>query len=396
MSADFIRLVANKIKRPILLVQTKTWSESLAFGKQRRCDLFSSILPTLERRKFLDFSQSYLNFPLVIVSHFEQSFINGIADVLDKKLGIQKDYAYVEILRQHYPEINLVEVASLQDGLNKVRDNQLYGMIASLPSVAYTFQKYKISDLMISGQLLQMWNLGIGTRNDEPLLVNIMNKVIAQITEQEQHKITSHWMIINQQQSLDYKLLIQISSIISVLFLLVLYHLWRLKKYNKQLKHLSTTDVLTNISNRIKLDQQLARTIKLAQRYNQQFSLILLDVDHFKIVNDQYGHLVGDYALKAVAEILKENIRSIDTLGRWGGEEFLIICPGQTLESSMLLAEKLRTKINQYKFEHFSNLSCSFGLSSYQPEDTSNHMIQRADDALYSAKNRGRNQVCSE
>jgi diguanylate cyclase (GGDEF)-like protein len=394
MSAKFIQLITQHLNIPIILVPTSTWVESLEKGKLRQCDLFSLIMKTPKREKFLDFSKPYLNIPLVVATRYEQNSISNIEDILDKKIGIQKGYAYAELLRADYPTINLIEVKNVKDGLNQVINNELFGMIGSLPGLAYSFQHNSISDLMISGKLAQTWHLGVGTRNDEPLLINIINKVITQLDEKELQDITNQWISIKQAPKYDYTLLVSVLSIVFVFFAFFLYHHIQLKKLNKLLKFLSITDNLTGIGNRLSLDQQLESNLHLAERYQQQFSIILLDIDYFKTINDQYGHPIGDYALKTVSQLLSKNVREVDILGRWGGEEFLIICPGQTVDGARFLAEKLRKAIDTNVFEHFSNLSCSFGISAYKENDDSNKIIVRADNALYLAKSRGRNKVC--
>ena len=394
MSADFMRLFSKKINIPFILVPTKTWVESLELGRQRKCDVLALALNTPEREKFLAFSEPYVGFPLVIASRYEQIFINDIASILDEKLGVQKGYAYSELLRMRYPNINLIDVNSLEEGLELVSNNQLSGMIGSLPRIAYVFKSRYMGKLKISGKLDDIRQIGVGVRNDEPLLVGIFNKAIASIDKKERTKITSQWMTTRYELGTDYKMLITALLILSCLFLFFLFHYLQLRKYNRRLEHLAVTDKLTNISNRIKLDQQLEKVLSMAKRYQRPFSIILMDMDYFKAINDNHGHLVGDYVLQTTAQLLKKNIRIVDTVGRWGGEEFLIICPEQTVGGTKLKAEKIRKLIANYPYKHISNLSCSIGVSSYQPLDTRDTIIKRADDALYLAKNKGRNCVC--
>lgn len=393
MSADFMNLFAKKIGITISLQASDSWMNSLAMGKQRQCDFFSLVMSTPQRETFLNFSEPYIGFPLVLASRYEQIFIGDIENILDKKLGIQEGYAYAEILRLRYPDINLLEVANLQDGLDKVSNKQLFAMIGSLPSIAFILQHNYIGELKISGKLDHIWHLGIGARNDEPLLSTIFNKAIASVTLKERKAITSRWLATKYELATDYTLLMQVLVGIAVLFVFFLYHHLQLRKYNALLQNLAVTDALTKVGNRAKLDESLTKILLLAERYQQSFSIMLLDVDHFKEINDQYGHLVGDAVLQDIAQLLQENIRTVDTIGRWGGEEFLIICPEQTTASSYLLAEKLRVLIAEYPFAHIDKLSCSFGVSSYQANDSSHQLIKRADIALYQAKKQGRNCV---
>ena len=381
MSADFMRLLAKKINTPMVLIPTRSWPESLQLVEQRQCDILVSAMATPERKKFLDFTVDYVSFPLVIAVSYQQSFISSIEEVLDKPLGIQKGYAYAELLRLLYPAIDLVEVESLNEGLEKVSRHQLYGMIGLLPDISYAFQKQYIGELKIAGKLAQQSNLGIGTRNDEPLLAGIIDKAIAQISEQERRDIINDWIAIKYESATDYTILIEVVSVLGLIFFL--YHYSRLRKYNDRLRHLSITDKLTNINNRMKLDQQLADALHLAQRYQHHFSIVLIDIDYFKNINDEYGHLIGDYAIQSLAQLLSRNIRTVDTLGRWGGEEFLIICPGQTLDGGRLLAEKLRDVIDKYPFDYFAHLSCSFGVAAYADDNNADTLLKRADNALY-------------
>jgi diguanylate cyclase (GGDEF)-like protein len=166
-----------------------------------------------------------------------------------------------------------------------------------------------------------------------------------------------------------------------------------LREANAEITKLSLTDKLTQLSNRMKLDMTLEELKKLFKRYHQTFSVILLDVDHFKKVNDQYGHLVGDEVLKTISHILSSNIRSTDVAGRWGGEEFLVVVPNSDIDNAYQLAEKIRLAIENKEFPVVERVTVSIGVSTYQRDETISELVSRADNALYAAKNAGRNMV---
>lgn len=161
-----------------------------------------------------------------------------------------------------------------------------------------------------------------------------------------------------------------------------------------RLKELSITDKLTQISNRLFLDNYYSKQRERAKRYGTIFSIIMIDIDFFKKVNDKYGHKRGDDVLIRIAQILKLNIRNIDIVGRWGGEEFLIICTETTVDKAKIVAEKIRIKIEEENFQTIGHLTCSFGVSQYQKTDMDEDTFKRADEALYKAKESGRNKVC--
>lgn len=156
----------------------------------------------------------------------------------------------------------------------------------------------------------------------------------------------------------------------------------------------SVTDPLTRIFNRYKLEETLAAEERRASRYGAGFSVIMADIDHFKAVNDSFGHPTGDKVLEEIAAELRGHTRTTDILGRWGGEEFLIICVHTRIEVAIGLAELLKRRIAQRRFANIGGLTVSFGVAAFEPGDTANAVVARADAALYAAKRNGRNRVC--
>lgn len=166
-----------------------------------------------------------------------------------------------------------------------------------------------------------------------------------------------------------------------------------LRDKNTQLERLSVTDRLTGLFNRLRLDHVLADELHRSQRYGSCFSLVLLDVDHFKSVNDNHGHAVGDQVLVDVARVLGQGTREIDVVGRWGGEEFLVICPDTGFDGAMATADKLRQLLACHTFAVVGKKTASFGVASFRDGDTVSSIMARADAALYQSKANGRNRV---
>ncbi|MFT6986694.1 MAG: diguanylate cyclase (GGDEF)-like protein/PAS domain S-box-containing protein, partial [Psychromonas sp.] len=161
----------------------------------------------------------------------------------------------------------------------------------------------------------------------------------------------------------------------------------------KEIEILSITDALTQLYNRRKIDQILEAEMARFNRYQQVFSVVLLDLDHFKQVNDTYGHQIGDHVLTETAQCLVKNTREIDYTGRWGGEEFLLILTATDVTGAAVIAEKLRGVINQQDFQPVKQLSASFGVAQCQANEPLAKLISRVDTALYKAKSEGRNRV---
>ncbi len=159
------------------------------------------------------------------------------------------------------------------------------------------------------------------------------------------------------------------------------------------LKTLSFNDPLTGINNRRSFDNMLETNIEIAKRYKKNLSLIMFDVDNFKQINDNYGHLKGDDVLKELAFLVKRNLRKSDILARYGGEEFMILCPETKIPQAMYLAEKIRSIIQNNKFSVNKTITCSFGVTQYRDPENANDFIERVDKLLYKAKRNGKNRV---
>ncbi|ELM6623193.1 diguanylate cyclase [Vibrio fluvialis] len=168
------------------------------------------------------------------------------------------------------------------------------------------------------------------------------------------------------------------------------------EQVEKQLLTLATQDKLTGAYNRHKWDEQIHMQLSLAQRGGYPFGLILLDVDYFKRVNDQFGHQVGDQLLKRMVSELQQRIRSTDMLFRLGGEEFAILLPMQDIESACKLAESLRSQMELLQVDNLPAFTISIGVTSYHDMDSEASIFRRADMALYRAKAQGRNQVVQQ
>ncbi len=167
----------------------------------------------------------------------------------------------------------------------------------------------------------------------------------------------------------------------------------QLEELARHLDFRAATDPLTGIYNRRKFNRVLAGEILRAQRYAMPLSLILFDVDHFKHVNDTYGHQAGDRVLVEIAHFVSAHIRTSDVLARWGGEEFMVLTPGLQIKEAVALAEKLRGGIRSLAYDNMPSVTCSFGITEYRKDDTAEFLIARADEMLYAAKIGGRDRV---
>lgn len=159
---------------------------------------------------------------------------------------------------------------------------------------------------------------------------------------------------------------------------------------------LSETDQLTKIYNRVKFVNELEKEINRSERYQTKLSLIMFDIDHFKAVNDKYGHDIGDETLIKLTEVVSKTVRDTDVFARWGGEEFMVLAPQTGLEEAIRLAERIRKNIAEKEIKQVGHVTCSFGVTEFKATDDFDKFTKRVDEALYQAKENGRNQVISK
>lgn len=397
--SDIVKQLSQNTNIKFQLNVTKLWNESFEMVKNKECDILPFAVQTNSREAFFNFTQPYLKFPIVIATKDNEFFINSLKDIENEKIAMIKDYALIEILKYKYPNINIVEVNNTKEGLEKVNKNEIYAFVDSLPSITYARQKNNIQNIRISGKISEDLLARIAVRNDEQILLNILNKAINSLKDEEKDRITTKWITIVKEKQFNAELLIKIvSSVVALFVFTIIFLIYRsnlkLNILNKKLEKLSQTDKLTSLFNRAKLDSILESELNVYKRYKEPLSLIIADIDFFKNVNDTYGHTTGDVILKEFAHVLSKNIRETDFIGRWGGEEFLIILPKAKENKALITAENLRVAVEKFNFHNNIKITASFGIYECK-ESNPTKCISKADKALYKAKNSNRNCVKS-
>lgn len=197
-------------------------------------------------------------------------------------------------------------------------------------------------------------------------------------------------------QELDKKFYINLAFSIIVTLAIVLFIVYVINIYQKQLERLAGEDALTALANRREFNSIFQNVLKNYQKNTKHITLLLVDLDNFKMINDTYGHLVGDKILKRVAEILRENFRSADKIARWGGEEFSVLLINTTVQDAEKIANKLCQKVREDKkiLDVIEKpLTISVGIGELKAADSQDGLIQKVDKALYKAKEEGKNRV---
>jgi len=392
-TGDLFEHFREHLPVPLRLVDTSSWTETLIKAKNRECDLITWATKTPSRLTYFDFSSPYLETPIVMVTRMDTLFVSEIKNVRDKKLGIVKNYAPAEKLRKQVPGINIIEVDSMEEGLALVEKGELFGFIDNSMVMAKLLQRTYHGTLKVSARLDFKSSATVATRNDEPILHDVFEQLVTHIPEPELQAIYNKWVTIQQDPVVDYSVAWKVLVGMLILTLAYFYYYLRLKRLKDKLLLLSITDKLTGLYNRAKLDEVISHEKARLDRYDSVASLILMDLDFFKAVNDNFGHLTGDRVLIEFSNIIKKNVRTTDAVGRWGGEEFLVVCPKIGIKAATELAEKLSAIVRAHSFSGVGHITFSAGVSQFSRNDGVETTLKNADKALYYSKDAGRDKV---
>lgn len=397
IAADLVQLVAQRVGLKIELLPVATWDESLLASKSGRCQIMSFLNQTPARSQWLSFTQPIFFDQNIVITREEHPYIGDPKNLAGETIVLPRGTMVEERVRRDFPLLKVITTGSEPEAMTYVSERKADLTVRSLIVAAYAIRREGLFNLKISGQIPEYANqLRIGVLQGEPLLRDILDKGVATITPQEREAITNKHVMISVQKGIDYTLVWWIASGSSLIMLLVLYWNRKLKVLNKELARLAVTDTLTGLCNRLKTDAALEHEIHRADRFDNVFSVILLDIDKFKQINDTHGHSAGDQVLVGIAGLLQRHSRKTDVVGRWGGEEFIVICPHTTPEGARQLGETLRQTIEAHDFPGVHRVTASFGVTAYQANDQPKDIVARADVALYAAKRQGRNRVVAQ
>ena len=414
LAADYLTLISQKLGIRFEPFTSNVWKDSVHLMEQHQLDMYPCVVKTPERENYVTFTTPYLNFRMVIATGDNVGYINSVHDLKGKTIAVARGYLPQEILQHYYPFIKRLEVDTVTEGLDAVATGKAFAFIDNTAAITYAIKQEGYSNIKISGELPYRFELAMGIRNDWPIFASIMEKALTSITPQERDAIYNRHIKIEYTQQFTWKGILKIVLPLTFIVALLLYYTRKLRNVNQNYKItlatlkraqndleaantkfqlLSSTDALTTLANRYRLDEALQHAVNRAKRYQRPLSVILIDLDFFKHVNDTYGHHGGDEVLKKTSKLLLQNCRDSDTVGRWGGEEFLIICPETNKDEAIILAEKLRSILSSVPMIYTHIQTASFGVSTYD-DDTPETLMIHADEALYVAKTSGRNCVC--
>jgi polar amino acid transport system substrate-binding protein len=398
--ADIWSMIGEEHDILFSLEPAGSFEESMESLRRGKCDMVPALIPPKTEQEGLTVSNPYLRLPLVIATGNEEFFVQNLRQVGNKRIGVVENRPYMETLKKAYPDLHLIPVGSVDEGLEKVEAGSLYGFVDTVPCIAHAITEGSLYNIKIAGRLEESVPVSFAVRERNTRLFHILQKTVSLLEEEEKQEIVDRWITLKIEEKMSFRLLWKILAGVAVGFGLILLWVRNIKKYNtllseknRELERLSVTDRLTGLYNRVKLDEQISEEIERSNRYKRPFAILLLDIDYFKKINDTYGHQSGDRVLVSIAEVLEKQVRATDTVGRWGGEEFLILCPETDMRGAKALAEKIRTEVEGHWFEFGGRVTASFGVGEYRPGEDLEAIMKRTDSALYKAKRTGRNRA---
>ncbi|MDM7861067.1 diguanylate cyclase [Alteromonas sp. ASW11-36] len=426
ISSDYISLLAASTGYQLELFITKSWQESLESLARGDCDFIAMLNKTPARERTMVFTDTFFTASNVLVAKTGTNVVHGYDAMDGKVLAVVRGYRHDEYINRYYPHIPLVQFDTEMAAIQAVADGHADVAVGSLLAVNSLIYTHGLNSLQVIGlaQPHDMLRIGVSRRLGQgtstfPLssneLVARFNTAIADISELQHVQIYRKWNNVKYVERTNYRVFLwPLASVLLILFGVI----WRnrtvaahnlkltranaelerlqeqLVEKNRNLEFLSIHDPLTGLYNRNFMLQRAEEAVNAFERFKLPVSLIVMDVDRFKSINDKFGHSVGDRVLVEISKLAQRSLREVDIVSRWGGEEFLVICPNTDEKEASVLAERIRSRCEANTIPPVQvPITCSFGIAEIQQGDDFSSWFDNADKCLLRAKSEGRNRV---
>ncbi|UTJ06073.1 diguanylate cyclase [Arcobacter roscoffensis] len=392
LEIDFWNLIAQKLntnfnisekpKNEEILKNIKTFDIKLEFNYKNK-----------------EFSTKPLSkVKLAIATMNDKNYISDLNVLKNETIAVINNSFLFEKLKTEYLEVKFVHIKSIKEGVQLLERNAIFGLIDNVLSLSHTIIQNNYNNIKIAGTLDYKTNIRLSTIEKNKDVIPILNKIIDKINEDEKRNIINKYQLIVYQEVKDYSWLYKYVIPLLIVILFTIYINNKMRKEIKKRKIAENTlldyankDSLTKVINRRKIEKILSNLIKRTKEHDSIFSIIFIDIDDFKSINDTLGHLTGDKILVQVSKIVSSHIRKDDVFGRWGGEEFIIILPNTSALDAKKSANHLKELIENKNFGINRKVTASFGITQFIENDTKKDLVLRADEAMYYVKKNGKN-----
>jgi diguanylate cyclase (GGDEF)-like protein len=406
--SDYLKILEERLDVRLEPVYGINFKQALAMGRSGEIDLFPAVSRTPEREEFLSYTQPYISYPLVIITRDDSSFVGSVNDLNGKKVALVKHLANYSKFTNDLADVKMdfhfePDVKSVMTAVSLGKAD---ACVVNLAVASYLINQLGLSNLKVAAPTPWETNkLAMAARKELTLLPGIIQKGLDSITIEESQEIAQRWINLKYEPFTDPRLMrnVIIPGGITALLIIAIVVLWNWKlkkeikkrhKIEKDLSHLATHDQLTGLPNRTLFMDRLNQALASAKRSGYMLALMFIDFDDFKSINDIMGHHAGDEVLKTISRRLAELLRESDTVGRIGGDEFVVTLPlVNKPDAALKVAKKLLETISKPMLVNDIEvvIEASVGIALY-PEHGSDAstLLSAADGAMYMAKQAGK------
>ncbi|WP_233080059.1 transporter substrate-binding domain-containing protein [Rheinheimera soli] len=408
ITSDILKLLNQRLDVQFVPQPYSDWAMLLKDFKAGKLQMVANISDLPERRSFSNFSLDYWTLQWIMIGKHDASFDSKLAQMPGQRIAIMREYQFVQQLKTDFPKHQVIEVDSLNDGLEMVVAGQADFVLDTVVASGVAMRDPRYVNLRAYLPTdLPVYPSYFGVHKNLPELLVILNKGIKTINEADRKSLQDKWLNLEIKQGLDQSrvmtLVLQIAAVsmaVIVGFLIWNFSLRRevnlRRKVEEKMRFMAGHDDLTQLPNRSLLIERLQTALHQHARHNEMLALMFIDLDGFKLVNDQYGHDVGDEMLVKLSALLSHCVRKTDTVARFGGDEFVILLTGLVdKDDAAIVAEKILLYLQEPLALSVcqASVGASIGIAIYPHDGTdAATLLKSADKLMYQVKQQGKSQ----
>lgn len=388
---DFWDLISQKLAKPFNIEETIDNKVFNIFSNSVKVEFVYTF--EKENKHGYLLSESIAQIPIVLVTKNDKNFITDLSTLKNVQIGVLENLEIISTLQKEYPNINFISLNSIDDGLVKLKKNKIFALVDNIYTISHKINKEHLNSIKINTLLNHKLNAYLQVEEKNKPFLNILNSAINRFSKEDKSNILNSYQFILYPKEIDFYFIAKILIPFILLLIIFIYFNLKLKKEIKrrvevelQLSLLANNDSLTNIFNRRKIEELCELEIERTKRYKNDLSIIFFDINDFKKINDSLGHHLGDEVLVKIANTIERNIRTTDSIGRWGGDEFLIILPQTNLSLCENIVSHLEKQLSQIIFSEDIKVTCSFGVTTCENCDNLDSLLKKADESMYLKK----------
>lgn len=391
MEINFWDLISKKLSKPFNIEESNNEKILNMASNSIKVKFIYSFDKKLKNGNLL--SEPVAQIPIVIATKNNKNFITDLSTLENIQIAVNKDLEIIPTLQKEYPNIDFIEIESINNAIEELEKDKIFALIDNMYSISHKIDEKNLNNIKINTLLKHKLNMYLEVQEKDAVFVHILNSAINRFTNEDINTILNNYQFIVYPKNIDFVLIGKIVVPFILLLAIFIYFNIKLKKeitkrkeIEEQLSELANKDGLTHIFNRRRIEEICEMEIERKERYKNNLSIIFFDINDFKIINDTLGHHLGDEVLVKIANIIEKNIRQIDFLGRWGGDEFLIILPETNLAQCQNIVSHLKNQLSKISFTNSIKISCSFGIAEHERNDTLDSLLRKADESMYLQK----------